>query len=75
VNWTKNAPLAFATLCALTGCSLFPRPEAIPSSKVPHRVAEETCVEIYVRLPDGSFRVETVRLLKGWWIASPEVVE
>lgn len=75
MNWTRNALLAFVTLFTVSGCSLLPRPEAIPSSRVPHRVAEETSVRIYVRLPDGSFQEETVRLLKGWWIASPEVVE
>lgn len=59
----------------LSGCTLFPTPRAIPNPKVPHRVAEETTVQIYIRLPDGSFQVDSVRLLKGWWVASPEVVE
>lgn len=74
MNWMRSALLASALLCG-SGCSLLPRPAAIPSSKIPHRVAEETDVVIYVRLPDGSFQEETVRLLKGWWIASPDVVE
>lgn len=74
MNLIKSALLVFALLSE-TGCSLLPQPRAIPSSKVPHRVAQETDVVIYVRLPDGSFQEEEIRLLKGWWIASPEVVE
>lgn len=67
--------LALLASVTLSGCSIIPRTEAIPSPKVPHRIARETTVWIYVRLPDGSFQEEEVRLLKGWWVASPQVVE
>jgi hypothetical protein len=70
---TMLALLAFATLSS--GCSLLPRAHAIPDPTVPHRVAVETEVDVFVRLPDGTLTVERVRLLTGWWVASPQVVE
>jgi hypothetical protein len=48
---------------------------AIPDPTIPHQVAKETEVEIYTRLPDGKLSKTKVRLLKGWWIAGPPVVE
>ena len=47
----------------------------IPDQRVPHQVAEETCVKVWVRLPTGEMSPVTVRLLEGWWIAGPQVVE
>ncbi len=47
----------------------------LPDPTVPHRVARETEVEVWVRRPDGTLTRETVRLLPGWWIAGPPVVE
>jgi hypothetical protein len=38
-------------------------------------VAKETTVEIQVRTVDGGFITERVRVLPGWWIASPQVLE
>jgi hypothetical protein len=42
---------------------------------VPHQVSRETQVTVWVRAPDGSMVQQQVRLLKGWWIAGPPVVE
>jgi hypothetical protein len=38
-------------------------------------VARETVVEVWVRRPDGALSREKVRVLPGWWIAGPPVVE
>jgi hypothetical protein len=48
---------------------------AIPDPAIPHQVSKETEVEVWVRLPDGQMTKTKVRLLKGWWIAGPPVVE
>lgn len=74
----KTAIVLFAcgTLSLLSsGCSMLPRTTTIPSPTVPHRVAEEATVKIYVRRPDGQLTVEAVRLPSGWWIAGPPVIE
>lgn len=47
----------------------------LPDPSVPHRVAREAEVQIWVRKADGSLSREKVRLLPGWWIAGPPVVE
>lgn len=60
-------------LLALASC--IPRQEVIPDLKIPHRVAENAEIKIYTKRPDGQYVVETVQLSKGWWIASPYVVE
>jgi len=49
---------------------------AIPDQTIPHRVAEEVPrVVVWCRLPDGKMTKCEVRLLDGWWIAGPSVVE
>ena len=58
----------------LPGCQL-PRQVALPDQSIPHRVATETIVDVWVRRPDGQLVVERVRLMPGWWLASPMVVE
>lgn len=58
-----------------SGCSFLPRRHAIPDPTIPHRVATETSVDVFVRLPDGTFVTERVRLLEGWWVSSPQVTE
>lgn len=47
----------------------------IPDPTVPHQVARETEVVVWTRAPDGKMVPTKVRLLKGWWIAGPPVVE
>lgn len=60
--------------CALLLSSCLPRTEALPDPSIPHRVADEAAVVVWVRRPDGLLVRETVRLLPGWWVASPQVV-
>lgn len=50
-------------------------PLVVPDPTVPHQVASEAEVEIWARMPDGKLARETVRILPGWWIAGPPVVE
>jgi len=64
------ALLAFVLLC----CGCMTR-AAIPDHSVPHRVATETAVEVWVQRPDQRWVRTKVRLLEGWWIAAPQVVE
>lgn len=48
----------------------------LPDPSVPHRVAEDTEVEIWVRVAPGTkLTRQKVRLPAGWWVASPEVVD
>ena len=69
---TKTPLLACALL--FSGCSLMPRPQILPDPNVPHQVAAETTVTIWARRPDGQLVQQPVRVLPGWWIASPQVV-
>lgn len=48
---------------------------AIPDPTVPHKVAKETQVIVWCRLPDGQMVKCPVRILPGWWIAGPPVIE
>ena len=66
------------TVLVLLGCATLccvPRAKIIPDPRVPHRVAEESEVTIWARRPDGKFEKERIRLLEGWWIAGPPVVD
>jgi hypothetical protein len=71
---TMSAALAICAMLS-SGCSLFPRTETIPDPSIPHRIADESEAVIWVRRPDGTLTRETVRVLPGWWLASPQVVE
>jgi hypothetical protein len=62
--------LAFAPLS--TGCV---NVRIIPDPTIPHQVAAESEVTIWARGPDGKKAKQRVRLLEGWWIAGPPVVE
>lgn len=47
----------------------------IPDPTVPHQVAREAEIEIWVDTKDNKKVKQKVRLLEGWWIAGPPVVE
>jgi hypothetical protein len=66
----RSAVLASAMLFS-AGC---PGPQTIPDPSIPHQVAEEAEIEVWCNTPKGLARCE-VRLLEGWWVASPQVVE
>lgn len=50
-------------------------PAVIPDPAVPHQVAKEAEVEVWCGAPDRRLKKCRVRLLDGWWVASPQVVE
>jgi hypothetical protein len=50
-------------------------PRTLPDDRLPHMIAEDTEVSIFTRGPDGKFTTETVKASKGWWIASPRVID
>jgi hypothetical protein len=61
---------ASATL--LPGCV---KRTVIPDPTVPHQVAREAEIEIWVDVKGDKKVRQKVRLLEGWWIAGPPVVE
>ncbi len=68
--------ITFALLAsALLSSASCAHKAALPDPAVPHRVAREAEVEVWVRLPSGELSRQKVRLLPGWWIAGPPVVE
>lgn len=74
----KTVTVLFACVmlsCLNSGCSMLPRTTTIPSQNVPHRVAEDVTLKIWVRRPDGQLTTETVLCPSGWWIAGPPVIE
>ena len=70
---TIVGPMLLLTL--LPACSVPPSTVTIPDPSIPHRIAEESVVKAWIRRPDGTLTAEPVRLMPGWWIASPQVVE
>lgn len=61
--------------CAALSSGCVPREATLPDHSIPHRVAQETTLVIWVRRPDGKFVEEEVKIEPGWWVASPWVVE
>lgn len=64
--------VAAASLMLSTGC---PRPIVIPDERVPHQLARSAEVSVWCHAPDGSWVECKVTALKGWWMASPQVVD
>lgn len=62
--------IAFAMLS--TGCV---KRTVLPDPRVPHQVAAEGKVTVWVETKDGKKVKQKVRITEGWWIASPLVVE
>lgn len=67
--------LALALLASALLSSGCAHRTVIPDPTVPHQVAREAEVEIWVQAADGKKVRQKVRLLEGWWIAGPPVVE
>jgi len=57
----------------LAGCKL-PSSQVIPDPSIPHKVSREVNVMVYTRGTDGSYVEQRVRMLPGWWIASPQLI-
>lgn len=62
--------LAFALL--LLGC---PKRTVVPDPTIPHQVAEGSDVTVWCGTTDRKLAKCEVRLDRGWWVASPQVVE
>jgi hypothetical protein len=67
--------LSASLLLSTVSCAHSRPAAALPDPTIPHRVAEEAEVVVWVRLANGSLVKAPVRLLPGWWIAGPPVVE
>jgi hypothetical protein len=49
---------------------------AIPAGMIPHRLANQYQVEIWVRAGSSDqFIKQMVTLPAGWWVASPSIIE
>jgi len=55
------------------GCAA--RRTVIPNPMIPHRVAADSDVTIWVRHPDGTLSKQKVLIVPGWWLASPYLIE
>lgn len=86
MSWTRAPwrrarwPRCLATLTVLLASALLssgcgPSRLVIPDERIPHQVAKETTAVVWMRLPDGEMAQVEVRVLVGWWLAGPLVVE
>lgn len=69
---SRRALVLIASALLSSGCV---RRLVIPDPTVPHRVAKEAKVQIWVETADGKWVKQKVKILEGWWVASPQVVE
>ena len=60
------------SISLLASCAC--RQAVLPDPKIPHRVAEETCVQAWVRHPDGHKVQTCVRLRAGDWVFAAEAL-
>ena len=65
--------MLIASVLLSSGCA--PRTTVIPDPTVVHEVAEEGELVIWTRMPDGRMAKVSARVLPGFWIAGPPVVE
>jgi hypothetical protein len=49
--------------------------KVIPDPSIPHEVSKEAEIEVWCGTPDRHLKKCKVRLLDGWWVASPAVVQ
>lgn len=66
-------PALVALLLLSAGCVT--TQGAVPDQRIPHRLARDAKLYIWVRDDAGKLREEKVQVFAGWWIASPAVVE
>ncbi len=72
---TALALIVFVMLSAGCASLLTKTGAVIPDERVPHRVAEEAVIYVWARNKSGQLVKTKIRLLEGWWVASPRVVE
>jgi hypothetical protein len=69
----KTAAVLFASLVlSLTSCA---GRGVIPDPTIPHRLAADADVVLWMRQPDGTLKKVEAHALAGWWLAGPPVVE
>lgn len=70
----KSSLIALLLLCTpltLAGCA---RQRLIVDDRIPHQLAEDAEVKIYVRAQDGRYIAQYVTVPAGSWVASDHVV-
>lgn len=65
--------LVIASVMLSSGCVT--TRAVLPDPAIPHEVAKEVEIEVWCGTPDRHLKKCTVRLLDGWWVASPQVVQ
>lgn len=64
-------------LCAVgmlsSGC--LPRQMVMPDERYPHQIAEDTEIEVLMRLPDGARVQQEITARKGWYLLAPRLVD
>lgn len=60
---------------AFSGCSLLPRNQTLLSAGIPHRLSQSCNATVWARQADGTFVEQDVLLEKGWWVASPQIID
>ena len=73
-RWKKlRATLTALVLTASATLSCASSPAVLPDPAMPHRVADEVEVWVWVRGPDGVLVRTRARVMPGWWVVSPQV--
>lgn len=75
--FVKRSLAALFVTAFLAGCAttLSKTGAILPDERVPHRVAEEAVIWVWARNDKGELVKTKIRLMPGWWVASPRVVE
>lgn len=74
---TLFALLVAGLLFSSAGCAstLSKAGAILPDNTIPHRVAEEAVILVWARNDKGELVKTKIRVLPGWWVAGPRVVE
>jgi hypothetical protein len=68
----KLKSAALVSVMLLSAC---PRPIVLPDERVPHQIADNVTVKVWCHGPNDTWVKCEVTALKGWWLASPMVVD
>jgi hypothetical protein len=75
---TFTALIACGTLLLGSGCTSLTesiRQPVRPDPLIPHQIDEPMTAWVLVRKADRTFSRERITIDRGWWVASPLVVE